>query len=404
MNKFKVAVIGTGGRSCSYCKAYAKTEQVEIVALVDSAPENTKIMAQMCEVSNYAFYTDWREMYEKHRDLDGVVIVTPNYLHREMAIPFIERGIPIALEKPITTTMHDTEEILLAAKKYRSRLLIGFVLRSAPFYKKVNQLISSDAIGPILTMQADELGSYGVSSIINRSPWRRYQATSGGSLMEKSSHDMDLLNWFSGSRPLAVNSFGGRLLFTPNAVLPSKCIDCLHKECPYYGDSEFSPAAGDAVLQNFAQHSAAEQYCIYNIDKDIADNQSVSIEYANGTIANFMLSFNCSGTQSGRNLHLVGTKGRIWGNVEANELYVFDNQAAKLNKIYLGVIESGHSGGDSGHAMELVKMMEDPDYHPDQDDYAGYLSNAICIAADMSRIEKRRISFRYDQNDFITFS
>jgi hypothetical protein len=54
--------------------------------------------------------------------------------------------------------------------------------------------------------------------------------------------------------------------------------------------------------------------------------------------------------------------------------------------------------------MELVKMMRDPSYVPAQDEYAGYLSNAVCIAADISRTEKRRIAFRYDADGFITFS
>ena len=403
MKKFKVAIIGNGARSISYGKAFTKCNDVEIVALCDQNQKNTITMAKISNISNYIYYSNYWDLYEKHQDLDGVVIATPNHLHREMAIPFIERGIPIGLEKPMTTTMHDSEMILLAAKKYKSRLLIGFVLRSAPFYKKVNEMLKDDLIGPVLTIQADELGGYGVSSIICRLPWRRYQASSGGSLMEKSSHDIDLINWFSNNRPLSVNSYGGNLLFRPNPNLPVKCIDCKHKDCQYYGAKEISSSAEDALFQDFTQLREAEQFCIYNIDKDVADNQSVSIEYSNGVIANFMLSFNCSGKRSGRNLHIIGTKGRIWGNAEDNELYIFENKNSKNIKIELGEISSGHSGGDEGHALELVKMMKDRNYTPGQDDYAGYLSNAICIAADLSRTENRRINFRYDANNFITF-
>ena len=404
VKKLKVAIIGNGGRAVSYGKAYATCQDVDVVALADTNPMNTQTMAKMSNLSGFAAYRHWREVYEKHPELDGVVIVTPNYLHREMAVPFIERGIPVALEKPITTTMRDSEAILAAVRKHHCRLLIGFVLRSAPFFLKVRELIDSGVIGNVLTLQADELGSFGVSSIICRSPWRRYQATSGGSLMEKSSHDMDLLNWFSGSRPISVNSFGGRLLFTPNPNFPALCVDCVHKNCKYHSTPEFSLAAGDAVLQDFAQHRDAEQVCIYNVDKDVADNQSVSIEYGNGAVANFMLSFNCGGPRSGRNLHVIGSKGRIWGNVEESELGLFENQTGKASVIKLGKIECGHSGGDEGHAMELVNMMRDPSYSPAQDAYAGYLSNAVCIAADISRIERRRVDFRYGAEGFITFN
>ena len=89
-------------------------------------------------------------------------------------------------------------------------------------------------------------------------------------------------------------------------------------------------------------------------------------------------------------------------NVEENKLYVFTNEDGKLETHDIKV-EGGHSGGNSGHAFELVKMMRSASYKPDQDAYAGYLSNAICIAADISRTEGKRINFRYDQDGFINF-
>ena len=48
-------------------------------------------------------------------------------------------------------------------------------------------------------------------------------------------------------------------------------------------------------------------------------------------------------------------------------------------------------------------MMKDPSYRPNQDAYAGYLSNALCIAADISAAEARQIRFQYDANGFIKF-
>ncbi|MBR2905156.1 MAG: Gfo/Idh/MocA family oxidoreductase [Lentisphaeria bacterium] len=400
--KKKVAIIGNGGRSVSYGEVYAKTEDVEVVALCDIVPENTLLMAKMSGLDNYKSYTRWQDVLKYHPDLDGVCVITPNNTHREIVMPFIERGLAVALEKPITTTMTDTEDILKAAKKYETRMLIGFVLRSAPFYKKVHEVLEEGVIGNALSIQADELASFGVSSCICRSPWRRYQETSGGSMMEKSSHDMDLINWFSSSRPVSVNSYGGNLLFRPNPLFPKYCRNCPQEKCKYQSKPEFSLAAQDSVLHDFMQHTIAEQNCIYNVEKDVADNQSVQIEYANGMIANFMLAFNCSGPRSARNIHIVGTKGRIFGNVEENKLYVFINEDGKLETHDIKV-EGGHSGGNSGHAFELVKMMRSPSYKPDQDAYAGYLSNAICIAADVSRAEGKRINFRYDQDGFIDF-
>ncbi len=403
MKKYKVGIIGNGGRSVCYGRAYAKSEEIEVTAIADPCGQNQQTMLHMTGLAGRkpVLYSDWRELYERHPDLDGVVVATPNYLHRESAVPFLERGIPVALEKPMTTTMGDSEAILDAVDTNNGRILIGFVLRSTPFYRKIHELIEADTIGRILTVQADELGSYGVTSIISRSPWRRYVKYSGGSMMEKSSHDIDLLNWLIGSRPTAVSSFGGSLLFRPNPLFPAACKDCLHDKCKYNDKPEFNPNAGDEILQNFVREG--NDLCIYNIDKDVADNQSVSIQYANGAIANFMLSFNCSGPRAGRNFHAVGTRGRIWGNIDDSELWVYRNAEGRAERHELTVSGVGHNGGDENHALELLRMMRDTAYRPDQDAYAGYLSNAVCIAADISAAEARQLRFRYDARNYISF-
>lgn len=394
MKKYKVAFIGTGARSTTYARAYANhQDEIDVVALCDSSPENRKTIAELSGLpKTFAEYNDCREVLEKHKDLDGVVISTPNYLHREMAIPFIERGIPVALEKPMTTTMGDGEAILDAAKRCNARLLIGFVLRSTPFYRKVHELLSSGAVGRVVAVEADELAGYGETSTISRRPWRRYAKFSGGALMEKSSHDLDLMSWFVGSRPVSVNSFGGTLVFNPNPLLPEKCIDCSQKDCAYRS----KPVTGNAFPPDDLE-------CIYNIQKDVVDNQCVNISYANGSLVTFIMCFNTTGEKAGRNLHVIGQRGRLWGNHEEGEIFVFDNIKKKTSTYKIKLDGSGHGGGDANHALELLKMMKDPEYRPAQDAYAGYLSGALCIASDVSRIEGKRINLRYGANDYISF-
>lgn len=394
MKKYKVAFIGTGARSTTYAKTYAgHQDEIDVVALCDTSAENRKIMAEFAGLpKTFAEYSDSRELLKKHKDLDGVVISTPNYLHREMAIPFIELGIPVALEKPMTTTMGDGEAILDAAKRYNTRLLIGFVLRSTPFYRKVYELLTSGAVGRVVAIEADELAGYGETSTISRRPWRRYSKFSGGALMEKSSHDLDLMNLFIGSRPVSVNSFGGTLVFNPNPLLPEKCIDCSQADCAY----RTKPAKDNVFPPD-------DQVCIYNVQKDVVDNQCVNVTYANGALVTFIMCFNTTGEKAGRNLHVIGQKGRLWGNHEEGEIFVFDNIKKETVKYQTKVDGSGHGGGDANHALELLKMMKDPDYRPAQDAYAGYLAGALCIASDVSRIEGKRINLRYGANDYISF-
>ena len=402
--KFKIAIIGCGARSIAYAKNLTASDEIELVACADPDREHLRTMLSYTKIKeeDLRIYPDWKDLCENEKDLDGAVIVTPNFLHHLPAAEIIKRGIPLALEKPLTNSMKDSEFLLDVVREHRPQLLIGFVLRSTPFYRKIREVLDSGRIGSVISIQADELVTPGVSSVISRSPWRRHAALSGGTMMEKCSHDMDLINWFAGARPIAVNSFGGSLLFRPNPNLPKKCADCKVKDsCLYFREPPFSEAAGDSTLQKTLDDSMSQ--CIFNIDKDVADNQVVSILYSNGVLANFTLAFNCRGKRAGRNIHIIGTRGRVWGNIDENQIGVCDTATGESEIIDIPVTETGHNGGDRKHAMTLLDMMKDPSYRPNQDAYAGYLSNALCIASDISAAEARQIRFQYDANGFIKF-
>ena len=404
MSKFRIAIIGCGARSLSYARPLVQSGKVEIAACADPSWANTKHMLDGAGVDEKSInhYVDWRDLMAKESALDGVIVTTPTYLHCEPALAVLERGLPLALEKPFTTNMTDGERLLEAVRRHDGQVVLGFVLRSTPFYGRIRAIVDSGRIGRVISIEADELVTPGISSVISRSPWRRYTALSGGTMMEKSSHDMDLLNWFAGARPEAVSSFGGSLLFRPNPTLPMKCDGCpASAQCLYYREPQFSEAAGDAGLQKTLGDDM--DWCIYNADKDVYDNQIVSVRYANGVLANFTLAFNCNGERGGRNIHIIGSKGRVWGNIDASEIGVYENLSKEVEHITVERRAGGHNGGDTAHVLNLVRMMEDRNFHPEPGAYAGYLGNALCIAADRSVVEGRQLHFRYGPNDYVEF-
>jgi predicted dehydrogenase len=399
---FKVAVIGTGGRSVSYTRVYATCPDIDVVALADPVPEHRKAMSKRANLpGGAAEFDDWREMLDAHTDLDGVVIASPNDAHADQAVACFERGLPIALEKPLATTQADCERIIDAERANNGRSLIGFVLRSSPFYSRIFELLSSGAIGQIVSIQADELPGWGVSSIMNRSPWRRFDKSSGGALLEKCCHDMDVLNWMMGCRPVSLASFGDTLIFRPNPALPAVCDECgVGDTCKYYKKPVFSKHEdeGEEILHQFIRE---DNRCIYNIDKDGVDTQSVTIRYENGALANFMMTFNCAGPKASRNFHAVGHKGRVWGNLHDNTVYHYDNTTGETAEFDTTGDGSGHGGGDRLHALQLLSMMQDPEYRPAQNAYTGYLSAVMCFAADRSRRESTCIDFHYSGDGYV---
>lgn len=245
-----------------------------------------------------------------------------------------------------------------------------------------------------------ELPGVAVTSIMNRSPWRRHQAQSGGSMLEKSCHDLDLLNWMMDCRPVSLNSFGSRQVFVTDPELPEVCDDChLQTACPYYKPCR--SAHEDEAEQRLHDFIREDNRCIYNIDKDILDVQSLDIEYESGALASFVLNFHGMGPHSGRNFHAAGTQGRIWGNLHDAQVHLYRNAPGEEEVFDASGDGTGHGGGDARHACQLLRMMAEPDYRPSQDAYAGYLSAVMCFAADQSVAERRRIDLRFGDDGII---
>jgi len=114
-----------------------------------------------------------------------------------------------------------------------------------------------------------------------------------------------------------------------------------------------------------------------------------------------VLNFHAMGPRAGRNFHAVGTQGRIWGNLHDAKVHLYRNGPGKEEVFDCSGDGTGHGGGDQLHAYELITMMNEPGYRPRQNAYAGYLSAAMCFAADISVQEKRRIDFRFGEDGFV---
>lgn len=391
----RIGLIGSGGRGVGgYVKFFENAPvRAEVVAIADPSKENVdKCLAKVAyQTTTPTVYSDWRTMLDAESGFDAMLIATPNYLHHAPALASLDKGIrALGLEKPLATTPQDCLDIVRKADARGVPVQLGFVFRSAPFFHRVKELLDGGTIGTIVSIQLDELVSPRTSSVNFRSPWRRYTALGGGSLLEKSCHDMDLLNWLAGSRPVRVSSFGGKAIFRPNTFLPMKCdAQCpIAAKCIYYCGRKEMDFGGDKKV---------EKVCVYNSGADVADHQSVQISYQNRVVANFMLNFNTANDRSGRNLHIVGTHGRIWGHEVGKVVMVHDLETDKITEHPLPVIDpsGGHGGGDRPHAEEFLSLAAGKTTRPVASDYDAYLSAMLCFAADLSREERRQVGIRY---------
>lgn len=391
-NPLRIGLIGAGGRGVGgYIRYFAEApDSVEVVAIADPSETNVKVCLKALEFQSLhpTIYSDWKMMLDAESDLDGMIIATPNFLHHAPAMASLDKGIRVlSLEKPLATTPDDCREIVRKADELGVSIQLGFTYRLSPFFAKVKALLTTGAVGNVVTIQMDELVTPRTTSVLFRGPWRRFTALSGGSLLEKSCHDLDLLTWMADSRPTRVSSFGGKAIFRPNSFLPDKCDEkCpISDRCVYYVGSDAMKGSAGKI----------DECCIYNSLKDIADHQSVQIQYENGVVCNFMLTFNTDEVRAGKNLHIIGTRGRIWGNAHDKHVMSHNLETGEVAEHHLTLNKSPHAGGNRLHAEEFLRLAAGIAKKPKASEYDAFVSAMLCFAADRSRAETRQVGFHY---------
>ncbi|MFC1587346.1 Gfo/Idh/MocA family oxidoreductase [Planctomycetota bacterium] len=123
--RLRLAVIGTGHLGKQHARIFAGLDNVELVGVCDSQQATADGIAR--EWSTTPF-TDYRKLPE----VDAVSIAVPTTLHFEVASHFIERGVHVLVEKPMTKTLDEADRLLALAEKHNIKLQVGHIERFNP--------------------------------------------------------------------------------------------------------------------------------------------------------------------------------------------------------------------------------------------------------------------------------
>ena len=159
MASLGVAVIGTGFMGKCHAMAWSHVRtvfggetEIRLEVLCDT---NEAVTKQKAQESGFArAETDWRRLPDDPR-IDIVSITTPNNLHREMAIAFLEVAKHVWCEKPMALTLADAEAMAMAASKARGKTLLGYNYIKNPALVHARKLIKR-ALGRIHFRGSDE--------------------------------------------------------------------------------------------------------------------------------------------------------------------------------------------------------------------------------------------------------
>jgi len=126
MNKFRIGVIGTGHLGSIHAKVYSSIKSkagIQLVGVCDTKKEKAK---EIGKKYNIDYFSNHRDLIDK---VDAVSIVVPTSLHYTVAKDFLKEGIHVLIEKPITKTLEEAEELITLAKKKDLILQVGHIER-----------------------------------------------------------------------------------------------------------------------------------------------------------------------------------------------------------------------------------------------------------------------------------
>jgi len=331
--KIGVAVLGAGGRSRHVVDNLLMDSQGGVRILAAYDPDHA-VLTEAIGKWNHSEITrecDSAEAAIATPGVEWVMIFSPNACHKEQILAAFKAGKHVFAEKPLATTIDDCRMIYDAHQKSGKFFATGFVLRYAPIYRKAKEILDSGKLGPIIAIDGNEniRPAHGGYIMCN---WRRLTKYAGPHILEKCCHDLDLINWFTGSLPSRVAAFGGRNFFIPeNEKLMEK-----------YGKKAFCTW--------WDPHAIASPF---SGDTDLMDNTTSITEFRNGIRVTFMATM--SNVIPERRLYFSCSEGTMKLDLETGKLYY--SCIGDEGVMEVAIPGDGHGGGDSYIMKELYETM-----------------------------------------------
>ena len=132
----RVAVVGVGHLGRHHARILSEMAGVELTAVVDTNRERVR---QIAGERRTTACGDWREVLD---GVDAVTIAVPTEQHLAIATPFLERGVHVLVEKPMTATTADADRMLELARQSGAVLAVGHTERFNPAVQRVTTLIT----------------------------------------------------------------------------------------------------------------------------------------------------------------------------------------------------------------------------------------------------------------------
>jgi len=366
--------LGAGNRGNVYGDYAAKySDELKIVGVAEPIEIRRKRYMEKHKIGEkQAFYT-WEEVFKVPKFADAIIITTPDDLHYGPCMEALKMGYDVLLEKPISPSEKECRDILELAEKTGRIVAVCHVLRYAPYFIKLREIIQSGALGKVVSMQHFEpIEAIHMAHSFVRGNWHDSKATNP-IILAKSCHDLDIMKWLLDKNCQQIHAFGSLSWFNEtNAPEGStaRCMDgCAHEaKCPYsalkiyYRDRqrtyvfdlpEDKSKHGDAILEYLRTTNYGR--CVYKMENDQPDHYTCNMLFEDEVTATFNMEAFTS--YHGRRTRIMGSLGDIVGDMQK----FVHTDFLTGEKTEWSQESDGHGGGDWRLVSDWLQAIDKQD-------------------------------------------
>ena len=325
----RVATAGMGLRSGHVLSILKETmPEVEFVGVYDPHPTYLHMIGE-----DVPLYDSVEEMLAKTGP-DLFFIGSPNAFHLDHIKAGLAAGVRIFAEKPVVISREETMELAaLLAEHGPDRVMVGLVLRYSQHMVDLRRVLPD--LGPIASLEANEhIAPYHGAFFMR--DWRRKTGWSGGFMLEKCCHDLDIYNMVTGSRPVEVASFGGKRSFLPEHAPTSNAeTEIMHRKTVAWEGTD-DP---------------------FRSDGDIIDFQTAILRFESGAGMTFHTNLNTPDEH--RRFCVMGAKGMAEGDFVRGFLKVTARDGSRIADHDYSTMEAKHASAHYGADHMMVADIAD---------------------------------------------
>lgn len=397
--------LGAGNRGNVYGDYAVKySEELDIVGVAEPIEiRRTRYMKKHNIPIKQSFHT-WEDVFKVPKFADAILITTPDDLHYGPCMEALKMGYDILLEKPISPSEKECRDILELSKKTGRIVAVCHVLRYAPYFIKLREIIQSGVLGKVVSMQHFEpIEHIHMSHSYVRGNWHNSK-TATPIILAKSCHDLDIMKWMLEKHCTHVQAFGSLSWFNEkNAPKGStaRCMDgCTHEaNCPYsalkiyyrerqrtyvFDLPENKTKHGEVILNYLRTTNYGR--CVYKMENDQPDHYTCNLLFEDEVTATFNMEAFTS--YHGRRTRIMGSLGDIVGDMQ--KFVHTDFLTGK--KTGWAQESDGHGGGDWRLVSDWIQAVSQQDSSLLTSTIdASIESHLMGFAAEISRKEKRLV-------------